>query len=213
MKATKSDALSFVEGRKESFKDRLKQLIGDRSVRTAAKDWGLSVSTLNNYLHRGTEPTLGVINKISHIENISIDWLANGTQFNQQSINDTHCNEESISLDIQQLRQSWLLIFDALDPSEANDLLKYIHRNGIFNTLSKTKSNIERTQLNSSLEDLENTIDGLQIRPTLKQAIKVALSGDESTDKEILHRLKDKRDSALPGGDVNPEQNNQKNVG
>ena len=48
MATGKANEIAFDEGRKESFIKRLKSLVGNRSIRAAAKDWGLSFSTLNN---------------------------------------------------------------------------------------------------------------------------------------------------------------------
>lgn len=59
------DAFSFVDRGKESFRERLVKLIGNRSVRTAASDWGIPPSTLNNYIHKGTEPSFKIACLIS----------------------------------------------------------------------------------------------------------------------------------------------------
>ncbi|PHM22566.1 hypothetical protein [Xenorhabdus ehlersii] len=199
MSAVKTEKLSFLpkgkETEKETFKDRLKLLIGKRSVRAAAKDWELSVSTLNNYLNRGTEPTLSVINTISSIENISIDWLANGTREVADPI--ASGIVESVNTDISkqeltQLKQAWDMVFDSIEPNEASELLKYIHRNGVVSILN-------RGQKQTLQDAIEDTIDSLPIRDTLKQAIKVALPGNEALDKEILRRISKNE------GDVEPE--------
>lgn len=50
----RSPDFAFVVDGKESFKSRLQHLIGTRSVRAAAKDWGVPVSTINNYLQKNT---------------------------------------------------------------------------------------------------------------------------------------------------------------
>ncbi|WP_053014355.1 MULTISPECIES: transcriptional regulator [Xenorhabdus] len=198
MSVVKTDKLSFLperkETEKETFKDRLKLLIGKRSVRAAAKDWELSVSTLNNYLNRGTEPTLSVINTISSIENISIDWLANGSR--EVTNSNVTSVVESVNTDISkhelvQLKQAWDMVFDSIEPSEASDLLKYIHRNGVVSILN-------RGQKKTLQDAIEDTIDSLPIRDTLKQAIKVALPGDEALDKEILRRISNDEGSVEP---------------
>ncbi|CDH05022.1 putative Similar to regulatory protein of Escherichia coli O157:H7 [Xenorhabdus bovienii str. oregonense] len=204
MKAVKSEQVSFPSKGKETFKDRLKVLIGERSVRAAAKDWGLSVSTLNNYLNRGTEPTLGVINTISSIEDISIDWLANGTKEVAYVVQDTIEPNSVDTPELTQLKQAWNMVFDALEPKEANDLLKYIHRNGVVGVLNKGQSKVFQLTV-------EDAIDSLPIRATLKQAIKVALAGDEAMDKEILCRIsKDEEDWETEGSAV---QGVNKNAG
>lgn len=203
MKEKKLDEISFPATGKETFKDRLKQLIGERSVRAAAKDWGLSVSTLNNYLNRGTEPTLGVINTIAHVEQTSIDWLANGVEPAKAA---THKYEEH---DNHQLRQAWLMVFDALEPSEANALLKTIHRNGVIGVLKRT----QQSMLTSQSENVEQLIDSLPIRDTLKQAIKVALGGDEVMDREILRRFKFEQNTAVPSIEASSVDAGKKAVG
>lgn len=61
-----------------SLAERLRYLIGRRSTRAAAKAWQLSYSTLNNYITRGTEPSLSVAAKIAELEGVTIEWLAWG---------------------------------------------------------------------------------------------------------------------------------------
>lgn len=78
----KENEFAFVGDRKESFRDRLEKLIGKRSVRAAAKDWGLPTSTINNYLHKGTEPALRVVMTIAEAETVSLEWLAAGLNKN-----------------------------------------------------------------------------------------------------------------------------------
>ncbi|QPN37564.1 hypothetical protein I5080_22235 [Salmonella enterica] len=54
--------LPYDEG-KDSFKERLHLLVGNRSLRAAAKAWDLPYSTLNNYFEKGTIPSLYVAQK------------------------------------------------------------------------------------------------------------------------------------------------------
>lgn len=75
MTSKKHENLSFSGYSKENIPGRLRVLIGSRSIRSAAKDWGLSFSTLNNYLSRKIEPSLEVALKISSAENVSIEWI------------------------------------------------------------------------------------------------------------------------------------------
>lgn len=63
---------------KESIQDRIKQLIGARSLRKAASDWGLPYSTINNYFEKGTTPGLNVVATIAKVENIPLEWLVYG---------------------------------------------------------------------------------------------------------------------------------------
>ncbi|WP_336844677.1 helix-turn-helix transcriptional regulator [Providencia rettgeri] len=195
MNSKNNEFVSFQDDPKETFKDRLKTLIGERSVRGAAKDWGLSVSTLNNYLNRGTEPTLSVLETISSVENVSIDWLVKGIQAPKTLIQQKHQKDES--------RKTWMMIYDSLSNDEANDIMKFIHRYGVLNAFKTNQvSHIEPS-------DISEVIDSLEIRPTLKQAIKLALAGDESIDREILYRIEEKNNTNVSGG-LNQDANNSK---
>ncbi|MGL9772952.1 MAG: hypothetical protein ACR5LG_00725 [Sodalis sp. (in: enterobacteria)] len=82
---------------------RLKQLTGNRSVRAAATEWGLSFSTLHNYLTRGTEPSFTVVQGIVYKKHVSLDWLAFGSSCTQNEVASTSeiqsINEESLMED------------------------------------------------------------------------------------------------------------------
>ena len=177
MKSKLNPEVSFADDEKESFKKRLQHLIGNRSVRAAARDWGLSVSTLNNYLTKGTEPALKVVQVVAKKEHVSLDWLANGIESGVQAPPPPTATQSMQSEN--HLRNMWLMVLDSLDEPDALALIKAIHRKGVEGLLSTT----------AEQEDAEEIIDKMQIRPTLKQAIKMALAGDESTDQEILRRL------------------------
>lgn len=80
MNTLKERELSLEADGKESIADRLRKLIGTRTVRAAANDWGLAFSTLNNYLTRGTEPSLNVAIKIANLEGVTAEWIATGVE-------------------------------------------------------------------------------------------------------------------------------------
>lgn len=80
MSSIKEATVVIDDTEKESISARLRQLIGVRTVRAAAREWGLSFSTLNNYLTRGTEPSLNVAIKIANVEGVSVEWLATGME-------------------------------------------------------------------------------------------------------------------------------------
>ncbi|MEQ1966300.1 hypothetical protein ABLA30_04450 [Xenorhabdus nematophila] len=188
MQRKKTDELSFRQGTKESIKSRLLTLIGNRSVRAAATDWGLPYSTLNNYLTKETDPSFKAMQMVANAEGISLDWLATGG----------NCSilrpekEEAKREDDDILRHTWNMVFDALNSDDINKLLKLIHRRGVEGLLTMTQTPQE-------ILDIEDVINSLPIRDTLKQAIRVALPGDEAMDKEILRRISKNE------GDVEPE--------
>ncbi|RYU47887.1 LexA family transcriptional regulator [Aliivibrio finisterrensis] len=64
------------------FKDRLKEAIGDTSLRSFAKDCDLSPSTVSNYLSGTTYPTLDRLAIMAEVSNASYSWLATGELVN-----------------------------------------------------------------------------------------------------------------------------------
>lgn len=123
------------DAQKESLADRLRFLIGSRSTRAAAKSWRLSYSTLNNYLNRGTEPSLSIAAKIAELEGVSVDWLAYGENPTQpfpmsleQNVADYQTHSSATG---DPLQFTWSLVFNSLDRSEQESLLKLIHKEGV----------------------------------------------------------------------------------
>jgi transcriptional regulator with XRE-family HTH domain len=130
MTEQKESELSFQAQAKESIGERLRSLIGARSVRAAADDWGLKFSTLNNYLTRGTEPSLNVAIKIANVEGVSVEWIATGTD--KRSVQDP---EQPKALD-DPLNYAWQIVYDSLDKNEVEALLRLIHKDGVNGILS-----------------------------------------------------------------------------
>lgn len=93
MKNKKASDASFSDEEKEGFISRLLQLVGQRNIRTAAKDWGLPYSTLNNYINKGTSPSLKYMQIVANKENVSLDWLANGDKNFKFETPDAHYND------------------------------------------------------------------------------------------------------------------------
>lgn len=125
MTTRKENDFAISDEGKEKIADRLRTLIGKRSVRAAALDWGLSFSTLNNYLTRGTEPSLNVAIKIAHVELVSIEWLATGVESERG-------NGKIAPLESQSAAKiAWLMVLESLDDSEVHALLRAIHKKGV----------------------------------------------------------------------------------
>lgn len=124
----KDEDFSFVAEGKDNFRQRLQNLIGNRSVRAAAKDWGVPVSTLNNYIHKGTEPSFKVVCLISNKEHVSLNWLAYGIedvsqpQQPQQPQQDTSCTGGGA--------QTLIAIWESLEPEEKLHVSKQLGRKG-----------------------------------------------------------------------------------
>ncbi|MEZ8744144.1 XRE family transcriptional regulator [Vibrio sp. 10N.286.49.E1] len=59
-----------------SFSNQLKELKGTKSVRSFAELCGVPQPSMQNYIHGMRAPSLENLIKISHANNVSIDWLA-----------------------------------------------------------------------------------------------------------------------------------------
>lgn len=67
---------SFDAKTKEPFSFRLRQLLKGRTVKQAADDWDVNLSTVKNYFSRpDSNPRYDVLSKISNKEGVSIEWL------------------------------------------------------------------------------------------------------------------------------------------
>ncbi len=197
-----------------SIKDRILLLIGNRSRRSAAKDWGMSISTLTNFLDHGVQPTYEFISRIAQRENISAEWLLTGMRTTETS---SSYNEDS---DDRELLISMVMEpLHALTTNELDDLHWLITRKGVEFMLELLDENNQaffslsdkekKARLQSiSVKDVTQQdqiaalIDAMPIRSTLKQAFKVALAGDEDTDREILRRIQDKQHTPAEDNEV-----------
>ncbi|EPA1831525.1 bacteriophage CI repressor [Escherichia coli] len=200
------DAFSLVDRGKESFRERLVKLIGGRSVRTAASDWGIPPSTLNNYIHKGTEPSFKIACLISYKERVSLNWLAYGEELTATA-NSLSNQTAQPSPDITNELANELLKRASTEDKEL--LINAICDMGIKGILKRLQQPTRQAkQAANTLEEQENAIQSLNIRKSLKDAIRVALHGNEDTDREILRIVESHIRPQSPGDqtDVTPEQ-------
>lgn len=169
---------------KESISDRLRKLIGERSVRAAAADWGLSFSTLNNYLTRGTEPSLNVAIKIANVERISVEWLATG----QDGAVSASAGIIAPTLS-DPAEYLWKAVYDSLNNDEREALIKLIHRKGIEGILSMSASVLERG------------VNQQNLTPQMQQVIELVATCDDAQLREILQGVADLKSATLPGSE------------
>lgn len=130
MENRKVKELAFDEERKEKFIQRLRTLIGHRSVRAAATEWGLSFSTLNNYLTRGTEPSFSAMQLIATKEQVTLDWLAFGENQIDSNLNQSIILDEAHRGNSDPARSTWGMIFDTLTPDEQKRILDFCLKEG-----------------------------------------------------------------------------------
>ncbi len=127
----KENSFAIPQEGKESFSSRLQTLIGNRSVRAAAKAWGLPTSTINNYLHKGTEPAFKMVLAIAKAEGVSLEWLANGPNEDESKPNKDQEAQTVTSEKVDPLRYAWMMVYESLDTDEVGALLRAIHKKGV----------------------------------------------------------------------------------
>ncbi|MEG0233762.1 MAG: hypothetical protein RR429_13115 [Hafnia sp.] len=174
----KESEFSITTNGKESISERIRKLIGHRTVRAAAQDWGLPFSTLNNYLTRGTEPSLNVAMKVANIEGVSLEWLAAGERSEDEEKSRSYKadrNQPNHDNDIDNgdvligrpsetiegaLASAWDLIFEALSPDERYDLIHVFFKIGVRGALAqlKEKGNADLTWSSLTNEEKERLI-------------------------------------------------------
>ena len=83
----------------EHFADRLRELIGDKSVSAFARQVDMSESLIRKYL-KGSEPSLSRANQIAMKANCSLEWLATGYgyQYRKAEVVDMEALEKAIEL-------------------------------------------------------------------------------------------------------------------
>ena len=69
-----------------TFSDRLRQAIGDKSIRSFAAECGISYGAMHKYFAGVTQPTLDNLVILSETLNISIEWLATGKSGAQTNV-------------------------------------------------------------------------------------------------------------------------------
>lgn len=60
------------------FAERIRTVIGERSVLSFARDAGVDEKSLRKYMLGETEPSLGAVIKIAHAAHVRVEWLTTG---------------------------------------------------------------------------------------------------------------------------------------
>lgn len=225
---TKHKSVPFAGQEKETVRDRLLVLIGGRSARKAALDWGISYSTLNNYLTRNTQPSLNVAYDICSIEGVSLEWFAGGEceMFKvakpcEPNKLENHPISTSNIEGLSELQKKWLSIFNYLTDDEAQNLIRLFHRKGIETAIQQLLAPNNDSGIDSTVKAALEAIDSLETRNSLKGTLRALLlmgigAGDSEIDKEILDGVESLKRAKSPGAEdkaLTPVLNEQKKIG
>ncbi|HAG0016561.1 TPA: hypothetical protein G8O67_003892 [Salmonella enterica] len=153
--AKKNHRVSLDDKKRETFLERLKELVRGRPLQQAADEWNVPKSTINNYFYRGSNPRTDVIERIAAKENVSADWLIgdeeNKTKRNQKEISTTLPQQTSqakqVACPCDVGAQVLLALWETLEPTEKARLNKLLLRKGAeFLTLLLDEDNLNLLQ-------------------------------------------------------------------
>lgn len=192
----KNHRVSFVDGQKETFLQRLREVIRGRPMQQVADEWGVPKSTLNNYFYRGSSPRIAVLMKIAQKENIEYEWLAG---IRNEPSTEEYLPQPQPQPQPQPLQkvlngdegaQLLLTLWNGLEPSEKERLYKILIRKGAdFLTLL----------LDRDIEDLHELCGvrraaALSLKTWPEERIRESFEGFEAEGGH--YNLTDKRDRA-----------------
>ncbi|EGX3499686.1 hypothetical protein BJH39_004666 [Salmonella enterica] len=153
--AKKNHRVSLDDKKRETFLERLKELVRGRPLQQAADEWNVPKSTINNYFYRGSNPRTDVIERIAAKENVSAGWLIgdeeNKTKRNQKEISTTLPQQASqakqVACPCDVGAQVLLALWETLEPTEKARLNKLLLRKGAeFLTLLLDEDNLNLLQ-------------------------------------------------------------------
>ncbi|ECQ1030396.1 hypothetical protein H2549_003790 [Salmonella enterica subsp. enterica serovar Stanley] len=153
--AKKNHRVSLDDKKRETFLERLKELVRGRPLQQAADEWNVPKSTINNYFYRGSNPRTDVIERIAAKENVSAGWLIgdeeNKTERNQKEILTTlpqqTSQEKHVASPYDVGAQVLLALWETLEPTEKAQLNKLLLRKGAeFLTLLLDEDNLNLLQ-------------------------------------------------------------------
>ncbi|EAA4186745.1 bacteriophage CI repressor [Salmonella enterica subsp. enterica] len=124
-KSEKNHRVSFSKEEKETFLSRLALLQKGRTLLQAAEDWGVPRSTLNNYIHRGSNPRTNVIKEIAKKESVSLEWLMYGVGDAPQSSQSSQSSQHGDAA-IMRVVQVIQGMSEALDSKQREQLANFL---------------------------------------------------------------------------------------
>ncbi|EPP0273275.1 helix-turn-helix domain-containing protein [Salmonella enterica subsp. enterica] len=204
------ERFSFPTNGKESIQERIKQLVGTRSLRKAAQTWGLPYSTINNYFEKNTMPGLNVVATIAKVENVPLEWLVYGEGEPTEAPQHVSIQPQSPlchgdnDLVIEFLRRA-----NEDDKQKLINTLCEIGIKGILNRLQQADEvatgQHDRPEREYTREEQEAMLRALPISEKAKNTASLVLALGDDAQKEIFEILEDfKRRIAPEGNADNP---------
>ncbi|QPR26746.1 helix-turn-helix transcriptional regulator [Edwardsiella hoshinae] len=184
------------------FGSRLQTLIGEQSYRAFADKCGMSEKVIRNYVKGVTYPSLDRLSSIAKACDVSMEWLAFGSLREDKNAEGmTMTQEKSVQIQVQQSPDILLFMLNSITQEDRAQLITSLCNIGIKGVLQRLQQTPEQT------ESEEMAIRALPIRESLKDAVCMALAGNEETDREILRGIERRAQSraAESGHTAEPE--------
>lgn len=178
MKDKGNEVVSLQDTVKETIKNRIQELIGSRSIRKAAADWGLTYSTLNNYLTRGSQPRIEAAKKIAEVEGVTVEWILYGLNSKPNEA----VTDRSLSLNAE---SEWMRLHDSMTAEERKAFTRIVYRHGLSAILQLSDDeNIRLLALPSRVKKISLM---LKDWPSEKlKEISASLEGNEHADTPVV---------------------------
>lgn len=191
------------------FSERLRIAMGDMSNHALARQSGLSEASIRKYVKGDSYPTIDNAAKVADACGVSLAWLLTGEDCgnddnHKRTATNKRTQRKTSSIAYNDAHDGLQLILANLLPEDAEMLFSTLCKVGINGVLAR----LYATGDYALSVDPETVIRSLNIRESLKDAISVALAGNEETDREILQRAKAILCAGTPGDrvSVTPEQ-------
>ncbi|ELL6061418.1 helix-turn-helix transcriptional regulator [Shigella sonnei] len=185
------------------FKDRLKEAMGSISNHAFARKCGLSEASIRKYIRGESYPTIDNAAKLAAACDVSLGWLLTGGDEEFSHHNQTErapepktfppeCRVEKYAE--HQSNAALQAMMQCVSPQDAKSLYQVLCNIGIKGVLQQLQHPSEQP------ESAEEAIRALNIRESLKDAICMALPGNEYTDREILRGIESRARERSPDG-------------
>lgn len=192
----RKDEFSFEGESKESLKDRLLKLIGDRPRRAAAQDWGIKYATLNNYLtSKGSVPRPNVARQIAEAEGVNVNWILYGDSEsikeskNLGKIGIMQHSQESGRSSVPAHIQGLVDMLEILTSEEAEKVLRVLKKKGVDTLLEITdETNLELLSLPMTIKKLAVTLKNYP-ESRIREILSVDEMGEQSAVLNINKNL------------------------
>lgn len=119
-----------------AIKERVKKLIGNRTIENMVEDWGVDALSLTNYLYKEEALDADTAHKIVNNERVTLDWLLRGEQDGVKQNTQVKIKERDNGLDAKQNKLKKLL---AISDDKLTQLIDRIEADGINSVLIDRK--------------------------------------------------------------------------